>query len=351
MDKSIRIQKCLLSQKLSASILDTITFAITTLLLYITILYGVFGTFFNYVSDTKQIKEIENTYNLNLKKNLDYKEYELVIKDFYLHFEEEIENEYNEIHETNFTVQHIYNTIVLRLPVNPTPDNFKTTYYQYVQKSTGEIDPDQFAKLTEGSGKVYEKNMHDIYYSAYTKLKALLEKYDETYSSLKIKKYNKECYSRIIAFILAFVIYFVIYPSKNLYYLSFFERKKNIAYVNQIDGYLTKKYKILLKRILVYIIPFIGFIGFSKYAVIILIIGSLFLNYLILLFSAKNNEIPENLLKIESCSIDESLLFKNYNDEVAYFQKEEAKEINDIDFLNRLESISNISIPNQHTKK
>jgi hypothetical protein len=96
---------------------------------------------------------------------------------------------------------------------------------------------------------------------------------------------------------------------------------------------------------------FIGFIGFSKYAVIILIIGSLFLNYLILLFSAKNNEIPENLLKIESCSIDESLLFKNYNDEVAYFQKEEAKEINDIDFLNRLESISNISIPNQHTKK
>jgi hypothetical protein len=36
---------------------------------------------------------------------------------------------------------------------------------------------------------------------------------------------------------------------------------------------------------------------------------------------------------------------------VAYFQKEEAKEINDIDFLNRLESISNISIPNQHTKK
>ena len=95
----------------------------------------------------------------------------------------------------------------------------------------------------------------------------------------------------------------------------------------------------------------VGFIGFSKYAVIILIIGSLFLNYLILLFSAKNNEIPENLLKIESCSIDESLLFKNYNEEIAYSQKEEAKEVNDIDFLNKLESISNISIPNQQTKK
>ena len=278
MDKSIRIQKCLLSHKLSANILDTIVFALTTLLLYITILYGVFGTFFNYVSNTKQIKDIETSYNLNLKKNLDYKEYETVIKTFYLHFEEEIEKEYNEIHETNFKVRHIYNIIVLRLPVNPTPDNYKTDYYQYIQKENGEFDPNQFAILTEGSGKVYEKNMHDIYYSAYNKLKALLENYDEEYASLKIANYNQECYSRIIGFILAFIIYFVIYPSKNLYYLSFFERKKNIAYVNQIDGYLTKKYKILIKRVLVYIIPFVGFIGFSKYAIIILIIGSLFLN-------------------------------------------------------------------------
>lgn len=351
MDKSIRIQKNLLSQKLTANLLDTLVLACTTLVLYFVILYGIFGTFFNFVSNTKEIKEIESSYHLDFKKNLDYKEYETAIKTFYLHFEEEIEQEYNEIHETDFTVRHIYNIIVLRLPVNPTPDNYKTDYYQYIQKENGEFDPDQFAILTEGSGKVYEKNMHDIYYSAYGKLKALLENYDEEYAKLKLNTYNSRCYSRVISFLIAFILCFIIYPSKNLYYLSFFERKQNIAYVNQIDGYLAKKYKILIKRILVYIIPFIGFIGFSKYSIIILIIGSLFLNYLILMFSSKNNEIPENMLKIETCSIDESLLFKNYKEDVAYFQKDESKEINDVDFLNKLESISNISVQNQNTKK
>jgi hypothetical protein len=351
MDKSIRIQKSQLSQKLTASLLDLLAFAVSTLIVYIVILYGVFGTFFNYVSNEKEIKSIETSYNLNLKKNLSYKEYEVVIKDFYLAFDDEIVEEYNQIHKTNFSIVHIYNVLVLRLPSSPTPDNYKTTYFQYIQKQTGEFDPDQFATLCDGSGKVYEKNMHDIFYLSYKNLKILLEKYDDNYKDLKQARALHQTYSRAVSFILIFIIYFIVIPSKNKYYSTIFENKQKIAYVNQIDGYLAKPWKIIFKRLLLLIIPFFGFVGFSKYAIIILVLGSLFLNYLIMLFSSKNNEIPENMLKIESCSIDESLLFKSYKEEQEYFQKEESKEINDVDFLSRLENIQNISLPKQNNKK
>ena len=51
---------------------------------------------------------------------------------------------------------------------------------------------------------------------------------------------------------------------------------------------------------------------------------------------------------MESCSICESLIFKNHNEELEYLKKEEAKTIEDLAFLEKLENIKNFKIKNKN---
>ena len=59
MDKKIRIQDAQVNHKLFSYLYDFLVLCGTTLILYFVILYSVFGLFFNHVSNSNRIKEIE----------------------------------------------------------------------------------------------------------------------------------------------------------------------------------------------------------------------------------------------------------------------------------------------------
>lgn len=345
MDRKIRIQDAQVNHKLFAFLYDLLVLSATTVILYFIILYSVFGVFFNHVSNTKRIDEIEDSYNLNLEQGLDYIEYEQVLKDFYfVKYPQEIQKQFNEYYSKDYSITHVYNVVVCKLNDTPTFDNYKTDYFSYVQDDSGHFNPDLLAIKVEGSGKNYEKNMSDLFYNSYKRLKELLETYNEEYRALVVKDFNQKAISRGVAFGVGFVVFYLIIPLKNKYGATLFEKKYQLAHVNAKDGYLVKKIKIIIRPFIYYLIPFIALLVWSKNSMIIILLGYLFINCLLIIFSKNNLDLSERILYMTTCSVPESLLFENEKDEKAYFNTEEGKKINDPDYLDRLSSAKEIKL-------
>lgn len=346
MHKSARIQPALLNKRLSAGILDTLLLFLSSIIIYFILLYTVFSIF-GYVSMKNDIKDIEVEYSLNLKEGEDYKVYEKVIKDIYFNkYPDEIVKQYKELYGKNYSITHIYNIVVLRLPAEPTYNNYKTDFYQYANKEDGTFDVDSIALLIPGEGVNYERNLQSLYQSNYRRMSNLVETFNYEYFDLNSKTYSYECYARIIAYIISFVVLFVIIPLKNEETRTLCMKKFDLAYVDSNSGYYPKKYKIILRYILCFILPFIGYIISTKYSIIILILGSLLIDYLLMLFSRENLNIPDSILKLETCKLSESLLFKNKADEEEFLESEEGQKVSDESFLKALESAEEIIIPN-----
>lgn len=345
MDRKIRIQDAQVNHKLFSFLYDFLVLCGTTLILYFVILYSVFGLFFNHVSNTNRIKEIEDSYNLNLKQGLEYSEYEDVLKDFYfVKYPEEIKKQFNEHYSKDYSIEHVYNVVVCKLHDTPTFDNYKTEYFSYVQDETGKFNPNLIATKVDGSGKNYEKNMSDLLYNSYSRLKELLESFNEEYRSLKIKDFNQKAISRGVAFAIAFTIFYLIIPLNNKNGATIFEKKYQLAHVNSKNGYLVKKYKLILRPFVYYLIPFIALLVWTKNSIIIVLIGYIFINCLLLIFSKNNLDLSERFLNMTTCSEQESLLFENEKDEKAFFNTKEGKQIIDPDYLDKLSNAKEIKL-------
>lgn len=345
MDKSARISSAQINHRIFAYLLDLLSISISTALIFVFILYLIFGPM-GYNEKKSKVNDIIEQYNLNLTKGLDYKEYEVVLQDFYFNkYSEEIKNSYNSKYNTDYTIIHIYNIEVLNLPQNPTiTSTYKTELYQYIQNNDGTFNVDALGIKIEGSGSTYEKNMSDLFYNSYDDLSSYLEDFNIEYYNLVVETNSKEAYSRIIAILISIIIFYIIIPSISKYKSTLFEQQFKIAKTNKNNGYTISILKVILRTIILFLIPVIGFIIFNKYSFIILTIGYLFVNILVLLLSKGNKDIPDKLLRIESSSITMSLIFKNSDEEDKYLNSSEGKNINEKSFLDKLEKIDNIVI-------
>lgn len=351
MHKSARIQQGLLSHRIFASVLDIVTFFIVSVLFQLLLLYTVFSIF-GYSEMQSEIKEIEEQHSLTLKSNAEYYEYEKVIQDIYFNkYPNEIVNEYKQLYGDNFSIVHIYNIVVLRLPVNPTFDNYKTDYYQYVQKEDGSFDVDAIGVMVEGKGSYYERNLQSLFYSGYKRMDDIVEKFDHNYYTLNVKTYSYECYARIISFVVCFVLWFIIIPLTKREYATLWMRKFDLAFVDSRQGYFLSKRKLTARYIITYLLPLVGFIFATKYSIIILIIGYILIDHLSLLFSKDNNNIADRLLKIETCKLSESLLFVDEEAEKAFLESEEGKKLSDESFVQKLEDADEIIVVNYDEKQ
>ena len=345
MEKNIRVQDGLLNHRLFSFILDLISVFVSTLAIYFLVLYTVFSVGFNYIEKNDRVLEIENEYVLNLEEELNYTEYEKVLKDFYFNkFPEEIKKEFNTIHKTDYTITHIYNIVVLRLTNTPTYESYKTDYYSYVQSADGSFNPDVLATHIEGSGKVYEKNMSDLFYSSYNDLKQMLKAYNDEYLFLTLDVFNYKSASRMIAFSISLLVFYIIIPLSNKYGSTLGEKYYKLGHVNKKDGYLVKKHKIIIRPIIYFLLPFIAVALGTKNAIIIVLMGYLFINFLLLIFSKDNFDIADRILSMNTCSIEESLLFKNVDEEIEYFKSEEGKKIEDPEFLEKLSNVKDFNL-------
>lgn len=315
MDKRVRIEKGFILHRIFSCLLDILLTSLFTISLYFIVLFGVFGTCFNYVGNEFYINETLKENDLTLSDNLSYEKYEEVIQHFYFDkYSNEIIKDYEDLYKEKYTIYHIYNVVVLGLPSKVT-DVTKSDYFEYVLNNDSTVNYDVVAKTIPGSGKNYEKNMHDIFYNQYKKLNNLLERYDYDYFNILSKNNLYKFISRTVAIYTSFIILFVIIPLQNKNSSTFGEKKFKLGYVDGKNGYVLKKYKVILKNLITYFIPSLGVVFFSLYSFIILTIGWLFLNFIIMVFSSDNKDISEKILNIESIDVEQSLVFKNKKEE------------------------------------
>ena len=346
MHKSARIQPALLSHRLMAGLLDILTLFVFSLGLYFILLYTVFSIF-GYLKMSDRIAEIEEEYNLKLPEGEDYKTYEEAIKDIYFnHYSNEIVKQYKDNYGKDYSITHIYNIVILRLPAEPTFDNYKTDFYQYTQKSDGTFDVDSLAVKVEGSGINYDRSIQSLFHSGYKRMSRLVENYNEEYFNLNAATYSHECYARLISFIISFILLFIVIPFKNEVYQTFWMKKYDLAYVSYKTGYNLKRSKVLFRYILSFILPLVGFVIATKYSIVILILGYFMIDNLLMLFSNENLNIADRFLKIETCKHSDSLLFDDKKDEEAFLASEEGKKVTDIAYVKKLEEAEEIIVTN-----
>ena len=168
--------------------------------------------------------------------------------------------------------------------------------------------------------------------------------YNADYRALVIKEFNQKTTSRGIAFGISLIIFYFVIPLSNKHGATYFEQKYKLSHVNRKDGYLVKKSKIMIRPIVYYLIPFIALLVGSKNSIIIIMIGYLFINCLLLIFSKNNMDLAERILKMTTCSIEESLLFESEEQEKEYFNSEEGRKIEDPDYLDRLSNLKKIKL-------
>lgn len=354
--RDLRISVAFTNHKLITVFLDNVIVFISTTILYFTLIFSVFNFGGNYVNKISRINEIKTEYRLNLGEGLDYTEYEKIIQDFYFNkYPNEITKAYNTRYNEEKTITHIYNIIVLNLPINPTNESYSTDYYKYAQNSDGTFNVEVLAEriILDNPSKTYYKNMSDLFYNAYTDLEPYLRTFNAEYNSLYNDVAALEMSARIISFLVSILIFYYIIPLTNKYGSTLIEKVYKLGHSNYINGYLVPRWKIALRPIIYFLIPFIGIVYFTRNTIIIFIIAYLALNLLILLVSKKNLDFADKILKMNTCYINESLLFKNRAEEEAYFESEEGKKITDVDFVSTLENMDalNVTSPQEKERK
>ena len=346
MYKDLRIISVDKNKRLVTYLLDVLSVCVSTTILFFAILYGIFATSFKYVDHKQNVKQYEDHYQLNLPSNLEYKDYETVIKRFYLEeYPEELLKDIQKTYPTISTIEHAYNVTVLSLPTEPTPTNYKTTYHQYVQNADGTFDVDVLAVEIPGmGGDNYRRNMRDIFYQTYSSLKSLLRDYNEDYNYLVTEITSQESLSRIIAGSLSVIVFYMIIPLFSKYDSTLFEKINDIGHVTRDDGFKEKKYKVLLRALIIFIIPLGGLVLFDKYSIILLVVLPLFIWLLMIIFSQDSIDLSDKFTFTRPFVISESEVFTSKGEEIVYERTEQDQTLEDPEYLKKLESVKTFDL-------
>ena len=344
MIKSLRVENASTGKRLLSVLFDVLSLAVLSIALFFTFLYAVMNPINKYTYHKNYSRQIEDEYGLNLKSGLTYDNYEKVLQHFYLvDCPEEIKAEVNKNYGTNYSITHIYNVVVLLLPDQPTIENYQNDYFSYKIDADGNFLVDELAVLVEGhSGPVYEKNMRDLFYNSYIKLKEMLASYRSDYGFSVLMIQTSELVSRIVSISLAFTVLYIIIPLINKNGATLFEKLYHIGHVNYSSGYSMPKYKIVLSALINYSLPILGFVIFTKYSIVLISILYFFLNNLVMVLNGDNRNISELILRTLSINIDNSLVFKNRKEEKEYENSDENKVVTEQEFLDKLEATKSV---------
>ena len=343
-NKSLKLIKPIISKRIIAFLLNILVFGACSLALYFATLYGVFATGFNYIDNQNYINEVKKDNNLNLKEDLTYQEYEKVVTKFYYEtYPDQIFNYYHEYDERISSLTHAYNVFVLNLPVEPTVEYYQTEYFKYQQLSDGSFDVNAKAIQISGSGKRYEANMQSLFYMSYSHLKDFVYKFDENYKKANDQNVLFERLSRTVAFIIPYIAFYIVIPLVSKNGSTLFETKFNIGRVERKNGFRVKKFQTLIRYLVAFIIPFIGFYYFNLYSVILLTIAPLFLNILVMIINKNNYDLLDLICYTEGVDVSNSLIFKDPKEEYIYY-KNNKNIYSDEEYVNALSNIDKIDL-------
>lgn len=329
---------------LLAYLLDILVLTIVTVSLYFAGLYGVCAPAMGYINKTNRIKEIENQYSLNLTSKNSWEEYEAVVKNFYLTFEDEIVAGNKEETGKDESIIYIYNVTVLQLPSHPTDSNYKTNYYQYQKDETGFL-VNEWGERIEGDSFYYYSNLKGIFENEYKHLFNYLKLYNPEYLSLTNDVYYQQNITRGIAMFLNVAILFVAIPLADKNKQTIFEKVFHIVRVNKKDSLLIKNHKLILRPIILYLLPIVGVFFMNQYSFIILAIAPLFVNILVSFFSKSNQDLVEIILS--DVAIDTTIfpIAKTKEDLDLLIGKVEVSD--DVEYTEKLTTVEPIKLKNK----
>ena len=341
MKKEVLIEKGAVGSRLLAFFLDLLSTILGTIVLYFVIVYGVFATGFNYVGRNNNLKATNTSYKLDYKYGQSYTKYEEVIQEFYfVHFKDNILADYKN-DGNDYSIEYIYNVLVLNLPSNPSSTNYQTSLYKYQQADDGSFDVDRLAVQVEGNGQYFERNLMDLFYCKYQDLWKYIYKYDVNYRNDYDMVVLSKKISRVVAFSISSFVFFGVFPLVNKNGSTIFEKKKKLGYVNSNDLFEIKPYKNILRPFIYFTLPAIGIYFFSRYTVILLCVLPIFINFIFIFLSKDNKDIYERIARTKSISLEESKILKNEEEFKEFAAKE---EIENEEYLKTLENVKNANI-------
>ena len=241
----------------------------------------------------------------------------------------------------DYSIEYIYNVLVLNLPSNPSSTNYQTSLYKYQQADDGSFDVDRLAVQVEGNGQYFERNLMDLFYGKYQDLWKYIYKYDVNYRNDYDMVVLSKKISRVVAFSISSFVFFGVFPLVNKNGSTIFEKKKKLGYVNSNDLFEIKPYKNILRPFIYFTLPAIGIYFFSRYTVILLSVLPIFINFIFIFLSKDNKDIYERLARTKSISLEESKILKNEEEFKEFAAKE---EIENEEYLKTLENVKNANI-------
>ena len=347
MNKELLIEKPSMGARFSAYFLDLGATILGTITMYFIILYMVFATGFNYIGNSNYINQIYDEYNLNIGYDTNYEQYEQILQKIYFEdFKDEILEDYKN-EGKDYSIEYIYNVVVLNLPEKPTVDTYSNSLYRYVQNPDGSYNVNVLGVKEEGSGEFYERSMADLFYASYTNLPNLLRVYLPDFNKAFVDNANYEAISRAAALVISASGFYILMPFINKNGSTIFEKINKIGYVNKNNYLEIKKRKIPLRPLILFLIPLIGLIFYNNYTLVILIILPLFLNPLAILLSKKNHDFFEMICFVKACDLESSNIFKT-KEELDEFTKK--VEIENKDFLDNLKNIGPLNMVGRDEK-
>ena len=185
--------------------------------------------------------------------------------------------------------------------------------------------------------------MQSLFYMSYSHLKDFVYKFDENFKKANDQNILFERLSRTVAFIIPYIAFYIVIPLVSKNGSTLFEAKFNIGRVERKNGFRVKKFQTLIRYLVAFIIPFVGFYYFNLYSVILLTIAPLFLNILVMIINKNNYDLSDLICYTEGVDVSNSLIFKDPKEEYIYY-KNNKNIYSDEEYVNALSNIDKIDL-------
>jgi hypothetical protein len=306
------IDRPILSKSLLATLINTACVAVLGCVFYFGISRPIAMTLPSYQSSVQIRDEKENKYDLKEKEGQSFETYQKPVESFYFDaFPTEIKNLYDSLSTEKSSLAYYYNVNVCRLPTDPSPTSYKTDFFSYVLNEDGSVNKDVKARCL--SAKLNEtglKNLSDLYWSSYEKLPSFLRDIDGSYKAATDSLQLYEGFGRMISLGMAFLIIELFVPLFGKFGQEPGERILRLGFATKA-GFLLPKWRLPLKALLYLVIPTLGSFYFNAYTVVLLWVAPLAANLLFLLFSSRNQTLPDLITGLIEVDLKTSEVYKD----------------------------------------
>ena len=340
--KNDHIERAGIGKSLLASFFNVLFLAALTLFSYWAVCFPIFQATPSYHESITFVQSENSTRRFGENAHKDYSFYQGVLEEFYFgEFSAAIAKNYNDAYKTSYTIRHIYNATVLKLPAEATITNYSTTYFSYVLNEDGSVNMDAPAKMAENLNERGLSDVRDLYYQSYSHLEDVLSSVSPRYAESRNHVANVDRFARIASFSFAsFTLVFL---------LPFFlkghgELGELILKLGRAErkGYTPRWYNHALRLLFVLPLPMVAMLWFNAYSITLLLIFPYFANELLLLLGKEKRSPLDRLSLLVEIDFENSLLFHD-EAELDEYEKTALASYQDAEYVSKLSAAEDLN--------